>query len=94
MAAVPSFLRLPVRRGLIPSIGMAKQHVLWFGCSSSGYQECLELELLPGETIRHRNLGNVLSNQDLSSSSSLEYALKMEQVPILPIGALPFPSDL
>ncbi|KAF1817216.1 carbonic anhydrase [Eremomyces bilateralis CBS 781.70] len=80
MAVVPKLLRLPVRRGLIPSLGVAKPNVLWFGCSSSGFQEARELELMPGEIIEHRNLGNLLSNQDLSTSSTVEYALTAEQV--------------
>jgi len=83
MAAVPDllhFLHKPVRHGLIPSLGIPRPHILWFGCSSSSVQEAPELGLMPGEIIEHRNLGNMLSNHDSSTTSSVEYALRVEKV--------------
>lgn len=80
MAVGLNFIRSPVRQGLIPSLNRAKPQVLWIGCCSSGVKEPLSLGLPPEEIMVHRNIGNLLSNHDLSTQSSLEYALKVLQV--------------
>lgn len=83
MAQIPNriqFIRSKVHRGLFPAQASAKPNVLWIGCSSSGLQETQELGLSPGEILEHRNIGNMISNEDLSSASSVEYALKVEKV--------------
>lgn len=76
------FLRAPVRRGLIPALGVPKQHVLWIGCSSSGTKyETHPLGFDPEEVLVHRNIGNIAGpSDDLSLAGSLDYALKMAKV--------------
>jgi carbonic anhydrase len=74
------FLRTPVRRGLIPSSGLAKPQVLWIGCSSSALTEMQTLGIESDEVLVHRNIGNLLSNNDLSTLSSVEYALQILKV--------------
>jgi carbonic anhydrase len=74
------FLRSPVGRGLIPSSGTAKPHVLWIGCSSSSLTEMQTLGIESEEILVHRNIGNMLSNNDLSTLSSVEYALQILKV--------------
>jgi carbonic anhydrase len=80
MASTVQFLRSPVTRGVIPSLGTAKPQILWIGCSSSGIAETETLGVLPEEIIEHRNIGNLLSNDDLSTQSSVEYALRILKV--------------
>jgi carbonic anhydrase len=95
------FLRNPVRRGLIPSLGAARPQILWIGCSSSGFAETRTLEVLPEEIIVHRNIGNILTNHDLSTESSIEYALRVLKVSFIVQGVsrmfecilkVPFPA--
>jgi carbonic anhydrase len=81
------FLRSPVRRGSIPALGQTKPQILWIGCSSSGVQEPQVLGIPPEEIIVHRNIGNLLSNNDLSTQSSVEYAVKILKVCYDMIGA-------
>lgn len=38
------------------------------------------MEVLPEEIIVHRDIGNLVSNDDLSTLSSIEYALKISKV--------------
>jgi len=81
MTSTVQFLRSPVTRGVIPSLGAAaKPQILWIGCSSSGIAETETLGVLPEEIIEHRNMGNLLSNDDLSTQSSVEYALRVLKV--------------
>jgi len=63
-----------------------KQHVLWIGCSDSWVTETDRLGLSREEIFVHRNLANVVSNGDLSSSSAIEYCvahLKVSNQPCL-----------
>jgi len=95
MSSTVQFLRSPVSRGLIPSLGSAKPQILWIGCSSSGIAETETLGVSPEEIVEHRNIGNLLSNEDLSTQSSVEYALRVLKV-YLPLDGLPenFADDL
>jgi carbonic anhydrase len=77
---MPQFLRSPVARGLIPSLGSAKPQILWIGCSSSGLTEMETLGVQPEEIVVHRNIGNLVTNHDLSTESSVEYALRILKV--------------
>lgn len=66
----------------IPSLGQPKANILWVGCSDSWITETSSLDVLPDETFVHRNLGAVVSNDDLSSQSAISYS-----VDILKVGA-------
>jgi Carbonic anhydrase len=77
------FSRSPVSPDEIPSIDPKKPQVLWIGCSSGGILEMRALNLPPEEILVHRNPGNLLPNNDLSSMSTLEYALKVSQVSLV-----------
>ncbi|KAF2429291.1 carbonic anhydrase [Tothia fuscella] len=74
------FQRSRVHPGLIPSLGGTKPQVLWIGCSCSSPSDMRALELDPKDFIAHRNIGNIVSNTDLSTQSSLEYALQILKV--------------
>lgn len=77
------FLKSRVVPNLIPSLKLPKAQILWIGCSDSGFVETKTLDLLPEEIIVHRNPGNVFSNDDLSTSSTLEYSLRILKVCLL-----------
>jgi carbonic anhydrase len=74
------FVRSRVPPNLIPSLKVPKARILWIGCSDSGDAETQTLDLLPEEMVVHRNLGGILSNDDLGTQSSLEYALRLLEV--------------
>lgn len=66
----------PVSHSLIPSNHGTKQQILWVGCSCSLISETETLGVEPEEIFVHRNLGNILSNGDLSSASAVEWCLE------------------
>lgn len=70
----------PVPRDLIPSVNEKKAQILWVGCSDSWITETQTLDVMAEETFVHRNLGNVLSNGDLSSESAIAYAVDLLKV--------------
>jgi len=70
----------PLSSHLIPSLRKPEAQILWVGCSDSWITETGVLDVLPEETFVHRNLGNVLSNGDLSSRSAIDYALEILKV--------------
>lgn len=74
------YRRSKVPPNLIPSLQAPEAQILWIGCSDSGFAETRTLDVLPEEIIVHRNLGCVLSNDDLSTASTLEYALRILNV--------------
>lgn len=53
--------------------------ILWIGCSDSRAGDAC-LDLLPGETFVHRNIANVVSYGDLSSSSVVQFAVNVLKV--------------
>ena len=57
-----------------------KQQVLWIGCSDSWITETDRLGVSREEIFVHRNLANVVSNGDLSSSSAIEYCVAVLKV--------------
>lgn len=79
-AAQKQYKVLPVPKDLIPSLGEAKAQILWVGCSDSWITETSVLDVLPEETFVHRNLGNVMSNGDLSSESAIAYCVDLLKV--------------
>ncbi|KAL3420548.1 carbonic anhydrase [Phlyctema vagabunda] len=70
----------PAPRDLIPTTGVPKPQILWVGCSDSIISETETLDVLSEELFVHRNLGNILSNGDLSSESAVEWAVGLLQV--------------
>lgn len=75
-AAAATYTAHPVPRDLIPSSGNKKAQILWVGCSDSWITETQTLDVMAEETFVHRNLGNVISNGDLSSESAIAWALE------------------
>jgi carbonic anhydrase len=71
---------LPVPLSFIPSNGIAKPQILWVGCSDSLTLETSTLDVLPEEIFVHRNLGNILSNGDLSSESAVAWSVDLLKV--------------
>lgn len=71
---------LPVPRNFIPSTQTPKPQILWVGCSDSLICETETLDVLSEELFVHRNLGNILSNGDLSSESAIEWGVGLLKV--------------
>ena len=71
---------LPVPKDFILSTGVPKAQILWVGCSDSLMVETECLDVLPQEMLVHRNLGDMLSNGDLSSKSAVEWGLELLKV--------------
>jgi carbonic anhydrase len=71
---------VPVPKTFIPSSGAPKPQILWVGCSDSLILETEALGVLPEEIFVHRNLGNILSNRDLSSESAVEWCVDLLKV--------------
>ena len=65
---------------LIASNNGTKQQILWVGCSDSLVSETEALGVDAEEIFVHRNLGNILSNGDLSSVSAIEWSLDILKV--------------
>jgi carbonic anhydrase len=66
----------PITKSFIPTNNGTKQQILWVGCSDSLILETETLGVEPEEIFVHRNLGNILSNGDLSSASAVEWCLE------------------
>jgi len=69
-----------VESNLIPSTKKPDAQILWIGCSDSGWAETRTLDLLPEEIIVHRSPGDLVSNNDLSTMSAIDYALGILKV--------------
>ena len=74
---------VPVPREFIKSSGKNEAQILWVGCSDSLIVETETLDVLPQEMIVHRNLGDIISNGDLSSVSAVEWAVDLLKVCVL-----------
>lgn len=70
----------PVSKTFIPSNKSGKQQILWVGCSDSLILETETLAVDAEEIFVHRNLGNIVSNGDLSSKSAIEWSLNILKV--------------
>ncbi|ESX00180.1 hypothetical protein KL918_004969 [Ogataea parapolymorpha] len=55
-------------------------HTLWVGCSDSRVNECTTLGCVPGEVFTLRNIANLISYQDFSSMSALQFAIDVLKV--------------
>ena len=80
LIAAKSYTSVPVPKDLIPSTHESKAQILWVGCSDSWITETQALDVMAEETFVHRNLGNVMSNGDLSSESAIAYAIDLLKV--------------
>lgn len=74
------YTAVPVRKDFIASTGRPSPQILWVGCCDSYIVETESLGVLPEEIFVHRNLGNILSNGDLSSKSAVEWAVDLLKV--------------
>jgi len=81
---------LPVPKAYISSNKGTKQQILWVGCSDSLILETETLGVEAEEIFVHRNLGNILSNGDLSSGSAIEWCLDILKVGPLVLKCLEF----
>jgi len=71
----------PLSPTLIPAtVQPHSQHILWIGCSDSLVSETDSLDISRDEIFVHRNLGNIISNGDLSSQSAIEWAVELLKV--------------
>lgn len=75
---------VPVESDFIRRSKSGKEQILWVGCSDSSVEETDALGVPREEIFVHRNLGNIVSNGDLSSESALEWCLNLLKVfPVL-----------
>lgn len=75
-----TYTKHPVPSSFIPSNHSDQPQILWVGCSDS---LILETECLAGlreQMFVHRNLGALVSNGDLSTTSALEWAVNLLKV--------------
>ncbi|ODQ81658.1 hypothetical protein BABINDRAFT_159920 [Babjeviella inositovora NRRL Y-12698] len=65
---------------IYPSNGKGQSpHTLWIGCSDSRAGESC-LDVLPGEIFLHRNIANVISPNDVSSTGAIQFAVDVLKV--------------
>ncbi|KAJ5259356.1 hypothetical protein N7478_012337 [Penicillium angulare] len=72
----------PLEANYIPSLHQATQQVLWIGCSDSDLRESCVFNLLGGELLVLRNIGNMIIDGDLSSETAIKHAVVDLQVAI------------
>ncbi|KAL4960452.1 carbonic anhydrase [Aspergillus stella-maris] len=61
---------------LFPTLSTAQHpRILWLGCSDSRCPETTLLGLQPGDVFTHRNIANIISEQDGSVNAVIEYAI-------------------
>ncbi|KAI9731112.1 MAG: hypothetical protein M1818_007970 [Claussenomyces sp. TS43310] len=70
----------PLAHESIPEDSPAGVQVLWIGCSDSWTTETDTVDVHRDHLIVHRNLGSIVSNQDLSSASTIEHCVGTLQV--------------
>lgn len=72
---------VPLERDFIQPAKIAgREQILWVGCSDSSVEETDVLDVPREEIFVHRNLGNIISNGDLSSESAVEWCLDLLKV--------------
>jgi len=80
---------VPLDRNFIqPSKIAGKEQILWVGCSDSSVEETDVLDVPREEIFVHRNLGNIVSNGDLSSESAVAWCLDLLKVKFLLLSCL------
>ncbi|CCH43636.1 Carbonic anhydrase 2 [Wickerhamomyces ciferrii] len=66
--------------GLFESNGKGQNpHTLWIGCSDSRYNETV-LNISPGEVFTFKNIANMISIDDLTTVSTLEFSINVLKV--------------
>lgn len=66
--------------GLFESNGKGQApHTLWIGCSDSRYNETV-LNIAPGEVFAFKNIANMISIDDLTTVSTLEFSINVLKV--------------
>ena len=79
-AVQKQYTKETVSQDYIPSNGATKLQILWVGCSDSLVLETECLEGLREEMFVHRNLGALVSNGDLSTTSAVEWCVDLLKV--------------
>jgi carbonic anhydrase len=76
------YTAVPVSSDLIPSLpqSQVQEQIFWVGCSDSQIIETDVLNVPRQEIFVHRNLGNKLSNGDISSLGALEFCVQDKKV--------------
>lgn len=77
----PSYQILPLPKDFIPPAKIpGSQQILWIGCSDSTVEETDVLDVPREEIFVHRNLGDKVSDGDLSSRAAVEWGLGLLKV--------------
>jgi carbonic anhydrase len=80
------YTAVPLHPDIIPSVPRDDPQILWLGCTDSQVIETDVINVPRSEMFVHRNLGNLLSNRELSSLSALDYCVRAIEV----LADLPF----
>lgn len=71
---------IPLHPDIIGSVPRENQQILWVGCAESQVVETDVINVPRSEMFVHRNLGNVLSNGEISSLGAIDYCLRIIEV--------------
>ena len=77
---LPQYQVAPCPADLISRSQPTRQHVLWIGCSDSGFEETTILDLLLDEMVVLRDIGNMALTDDSACASMVQYAVEVLKV--------------
>lgn len=74
------YTAIPLHPDIIESVPSENQQILWVGCTESQVIETDVINVPRSEMFVHRNLGNVLSNGEISSLGAIDYCTRLIKV--------------
>jgi carbonic anhydrase len=74
------YTAIPLHPDIIDSVPRENQQILWVGCTESQVIETDVINVPRSEMFVHRNLGNVLSNGEISSLGAIDYCSRLIKV--------------
>lgn len=77
------YTAIPLHPDIIESVPRENQQILWVGCTDGQTIETDVINVPRSEMFVHRNLGNLLSNGELSSLGAIDYCMRIIEVLLL-----------